>query len=135
MAVVVTLDSVTTTDVTPTAAPHRISAIAGENNAAIRFTPTSAGGVIRMVLLMVGRTLASVIGHRQDVTNGYPHFVRGMVCGMPQSRCGTQSFSLSAPSGTQFTDNLRYATIPVTADGGRQVTMYACAEGEGWSSN
>jgi hypothetical protein len=41
-----------------------------------------------MVLLMVGRTLASVIGHRQDVTNGYPHIVRGMVCGMPQSRCG-----------------------------------------------
>jgi hypothetical protein len=118
MAVVVTLDSVTTTDVTPTAAPHRISAIAGENNAAIRFTPTSAGGVIRMVLLMVGRTLASVIGpppgrDKRLPAHGQGHGLRDA----PEPLRHPVVLALRSIRDAVHRQ-LRYATIP--ADGGRR---------------
>lgn len=119
MAVAVSIDSVSSADAAPPAAPYRISKIAGHDRATVKFTPTTTAGVIRAWRVLIGgagRTTGRVGGQA------------GAVCGI--AVCGTAR-PLALPSGTQITEDVTFVEASDGgADGARTVSVYAWSDTE-----
>lgn len=113
MATTVTLDSVTTADAAPTAAPHRISNKASKNRVTVAFT-VAGTGFIRAWLVRFGPTHLKVGG-------------QGMVCGV--ARCGAAR-SLARSLGA-VSDDVDYPELPSSADGSYAVDVRAATD-DGW---
>lgn len=109
------LDSVTTGDAHPTAAPHRISAHAGKNTASVKFTPSGIVRAWRLTLdggRLAGRVLAKA----------------GAVCGM--ERCGDGCEPLAVTG--QITGSVTHASTGPAADGDHTVDVNAITDEDGW---
>lgn len=124
MAATTTIDSVTTTDAAPTVAPHRISAITGEDVASVKLTPTTPdSSPIRAIRLLFNTTNRKGVG-------GKVLMRAGAVCGLDV--CGPNTRSLSLPSGTQRTVPVAYASLPTTPDGDYTVTGVSASDTQSW---
>lgn len=126
MATTITIDSVTTGDVAPTTAPHRISNQAGKNTATVKFTPsTSDSSVLRYWRV-------NFAGGGTRLTGTLLKCL-GVMCGV--SRCGAPgSRPLALPSGTQVTVAETYPQLPSSADGTYHVYAWAASATQGWNT-
>ena len=114
-----TLDSVTTSDAVPAAAPYRISAKPGKSIATVKFTPTGAvpSSPVRAWRLTIdsgrlGRAVAKA----------------GAVCGM--ERCGDGCGPLARLG--QVTALIPYPRTQPAADGDHTIEINAMTEQDGW---
>jgi hypothetical protein len=113
----VSIDSVTTEDAAPTAAPHRISNRPSRDTAAVRFTVGGSGSV-RAWLARIGGV---------GLTTGKRVGGQGVICGV--TRCG-EAAPLARPLG-QIAEDVTYAEA-ADVDGAYTVNVYA-ATGDGWA--
>lgn len=141
MAASVALDSVTTTDAAPTTAPHRISAISGEDSASVKFTPSHNGTLYPGPYLLPDPLLLPGGAQRFrawrlrmggiDRNTGLLLDKAGRICGEP---CGADPCSdYSVASATQITDAIDYAETGAPGDGDYTVNIYAKPVGEDWA--
>lgn len=123
MATVVTIDSVTTDDAAPTAAPHRISNKSGRNTVTVKFSPVPASGQVRYWSVRLG-----------GISRKTGTLLRslGGVCGI--SVCGPDTRALLLPFGAQVTVAEAYAQLPSSADGDYAVNIYAMNATSGWNA-
>lgn len=118
----VTIDSVTTGDSAPAAAPHRISGVPTKTDAAILFTPTS-------------EVAATVLGVRITIGGATPYTGKlvgrkGLPCS-DQLACG-ESLGCSdweSPTGVQLSEDVTYAELAGEADGDKTVNVWADIDG------
>lgn len=126
MATTIAIDSVTTGDVAPTTAPHKISNQSGKNTVTVKFTPTTSDASP----LRYWRVNFAGGGTR---LSGTLLKCLGMVCGV--SRCGAPgSRPLSLPTGTQVTVAETYSQVPSSVDGTYHVYAWAASDTQGWNS-
>lgn len=118
MATTVTLNSVTTGDAGPTAAPHRISNKSTKDTATVRFQ-VGGSGAVRAWRIRVGGS---------GLLSGIKVGGEGLICG--ESRCGTGK-ALARPLATEITETVTYAEATPNADGTYATNVYA-ATGDGW---
>lgn len=124
--VTTTADSVTTSDVAPTTAPHKVSHQTGKTTATVRFTPTHSAG-------------ASITCYRVEVGGAGPGAgtlvaSAGFPCSdsLPESRCSDSATNRRCTDGAGLTSGVQIAvavadTSLVGADGAYTVKAYAGA--------
>lgn len=140
MAVVV-IDAVTTGDVTPAVAPHRISAKPTKDVAQIAFTPTT-DEIVPSEALYPSATLypgsdAAVVGARIVVGGASPYTGKlvgrlGLPCS--ESLACSESLPCSdweSPSGVQVEEDVTAAELIPEADGDKTVNIW-CTSLRGW---
>lgn len=121
MSVTTTIDSVTTEDAVPTAAPHKISAQSGKTLVTVLFTPaTSDGSTIK----------AWRVTFNGNRLSGRREASLGCVCGI--DRCGGPGvMPLSATQGVQRSAAWNYVDTGAPADGDYTVNVLA-HDGTAW---
>lgn len=128
MATTVTIDSVTTGDAVPTAAPHKISNKATKDTATLKFTPVqSGGGAVKAYMVREGHITpytGTLLGRR------------GLVCSDSETCSDTDAdkrcTEATTPSGAQITETITYAETGAPADGAQTVNVYVSAGTDGW---
>jgi hypothetical protein len=142
MATTVTIDSVTTGDVAPTAAPHKISNKATKDTATVKFTPTHNGVYFAAPELVTpwtpgvaSKMLAYMV--REGGASVYTGTLvgrKGLVCSESEPCSSTLACTdWESPSGTQLTEDITYSETGGPADGGQTINVYVCTDKQGWS--
>lgn len=126
MSTTLTIDSVTTEDVAPTTAPHKISNVTGYKNVTIAFTPvTSDASPIRSMRIIFNSTV-------RNWPTGKLMYNLGAVCGL--DRCGAPGVKpLAAAHNVQRTHTDTYPETGGPADGGYPVYVWALSGTQGWN--
>lgn len=149
MTVTTTIDSITTEDAAPTAAPHRISNKAGKDHADLTFTPTddgywypsenlypdAGGGLPYGVPFTVG---APGSGGGLFPTQRAPAAITKVriVEGGVDAETGTiveeTDLGAGVASGTQLSASVTYAETGAPADGPQTINVWVWLAGQGW---
>lgn len=114
----VTINSVTTADAAPTAAPHKISNRSGKSTATVRFVVNGTGAVRAWFARLGG------VGPSTGVKVGG----EGAVCGL--AKCGVDKL-LARPLGVEIVEAVTYGEASPNADGGYTVNVYAYTDDGG----
>jgi hypothetical protein len=143
----VTIDSITTEDVAPAAAPYRISGVAGFSTATLLFTPTHDGTIYPMDTLALDEgvtplypapNVRKIIAYRvrmggTDFKSGVDLGRKGEPCGQEPCSAARKCTSWNSDSGVQLTEVIDYAETGGPADGDKDVTIYVNTDLQGWS--
>lgn len=142
MSTVTTIDSVTTEDRTPTAAPFVISAQPGKNHADFTFTPTHDGQHLpgpQLVPPFTPGGAEPIIAVRicDGGTSPYTGKLvgrKGLVCSESEP-CSEQlaCSDWQSPSGTQLTEDVTYPEEAPASDGSHTINVWVCTNTQGWS--
>lgn len=141
MPTTISIDSITTEDVAPTVAPHRISALGGWNTVTVKFTPTHDGQLVPTEdLLPSDGTLFPNEGVYPDDGN-YPD-IGALIPGVPRdiigweirvggsdkasgklvAKAGSRA-SATRPASSRAVTNPAVSTYGVRSPSGSQITV------------
>lgn len=137
------LDSVSTADAAPGAAPYRISDKPGHDTATVAFTPRPRVAPVPNELLVPSDTLAPDTGDTQikgwimrlggsDAHTGIEIDSQGSVIGSGM-KIRRRVTRYRAPVGEQQQVSVSYAELPSLGDGPEQISVYVNRNGEGWA--
>jgi hypothetical protein len=143
VATTITIDSVTTGDVAPTTAPHKISNKATKDTATAKFTPTHDGVYVAAPELVTPWTpgvAAKILAYmvREGGSSAYTGTLvgrKGLVCSESEP-CSDTTLACTdwdSPSGTQLTEDVTYTETGAPADSTQRMTVYVCTDRQGWS--
>lgn len=120
MALELTIDSVETTDATPTQAPFRLSGKAGKDTAVVKFTPSFAGALRPGVGVRPRVGLRPGVGGSQDIV---AHRVR---LGGVDAETGylVEEVVAQSGSGVQRTTEVTFAEFGGATDGDQSLNIY-----------
>jgi hypothetical protein len=138
----VSIDSLATEDVTPAAAPYRISDKPGKDHADFAFTPTHDGHYVPCAQLIPPFTpgvpapilAVKVMEGGVDPYTGTEVGRLGLVCS--DSEPCSDSLPCSgweSPSGTQLAEDVTYPETGAPADGSQTINVWVCTDRQGWS--
>jgi hypothetical protein len=148
----ISIDSITTEDAAPSAAPHRISSQAGWSTLTVQFTPTHDGAIVPSAdLLPTDGTIFPDENYYPD-DGWYPDegaIEPGVVIAQNVGRCSSarvcgsraalnnacsRESKARTPSGQQIATTFAYADAnDGGGDGSRNVNVWALTESQGWS--